>query len=59
MPRIIVQSEGPQPLVTLTERVRSEELSEEHYARQLMERALWAAADAERDEGAFGAGPIR
>ncbi len=51
MPRIIVQSEGPQGHVTLTERVGSEELSQEHYARQLMERAQWAAADAERAEG--------
>jgi len=50
MPKIIVQANesrsNPGP-VTLSERIIAENLSDHHYAAQLVERLNWATADAE------------
>jgi hypothetical protein len=50
MPRIIVQSDSPDPYVTHQERVRSFEFDSEHFSRQLIERVSWAVSDAEDEE---------
>ena len=50
MPTIIIwtdQPHGDRPRVTLTERIVATNLDDSHYARQLIERLRWAAADAE------------
>jgi hypothetical protein len=55
MARIIVtteQSERPDAPVLLDEHVRSEHLSDDHSAAQLIERLGWAVADAENAERA-------
>ncbi len=52
MPRIIVQSQSAaQPTeVTLSERIVAANLDSAHYRSQLIERLLWATADAEELE---------
>ena len=52
MPRIIVQSHpAAQPIeVTLSERIVAANLDSAHYRSQLIERLLWAVADAEELE---------
>jgi len=49
MPKIIVQADqsDDRPHVTLTARIVATHLHDGHYARQLIERLSWAAADAE------------
>jgi hypothetical protein len=53
MPRITVQAvhtDGEPRRWTLSERVVTENLANDHYAVQLLERLIWAAADAEAVE---------
>ena len=52
MPKIIVQADkfDDRPHVTLAERIVASHLDDSHYARQLIERLSWAAADAETVE---------
>jgi hypothetical protein len=53
MPRIVVETEGPQERETLrmlTERVLPSDLESGHFAAQLLERLSWAVDDARRAE---------
>ncbi len=50
MPRIIVTTDRIEPLdapILLDESVRREHLSDDHAAKQLIERLCWAVTDAE------------
>jgi hypothetical protein len=56
MPKIIVRADETQNNradITLTERIVAAHLNDRHYARQLVERLSWAAADAEALESDF------
>jgi hypothetical protein len=59
MARIIVQAvhgDGEPRRWTLSERTSADNLADEHYATQLLERLSWATADAEALESSA---PIR
>jgi hypothetical protein len=49
MPKITMQVErsGQPGQMTLSERIVAAHLTDDHYAAQLLERLIWAAADAE------------
>jgi len=58
MPKIIVQANDSRSnpgLVTLSERIIAENLTDHHYPAQLIERLNWATADAEALEQSAGA----
>jgi hypothetical protein len=55
MPRIIIEaspSEGAAGERTFSERIVTQNLQSGHYSAQLLERLIWAVADAEAAEGA-------
>jgi hypothetical protein len=58
MPKIIIQTEGRTPTVTLSERVVPTHTQSDHYAEQLIQRVGWALLDAETLEADEALQPI-